>query len=144
MPLYATEADLVAAMGHDEVGAASDNEATGSYNKDSINAAIRLASSDIESYALPYGLVPTDVGANELANAGTFPAWWTEACKEIALYTMSIDGGTWTKEKTSRADYWRKRLDASYPTQINGKPVGGTVSIVGGPREFSRDKVAGL
>lgn len=144
MPIYATQAQLIEAVGHDESALSSDHDATGAYNPDAIAAALRSASAEIESYAGPYGIVPADVGPTDPATAGTFPTWWTEAAIDIALYRVSRGGDVDTKQKRQRYEDWQKRLEKAYPSQINGKPVGGKVTIVGGPREFSRAKVVGL
>lgn len=148
MPIYATQSDLTTSMGIVEVGVASDNESQGTLQEDPILRAIISASMEIESYAEPYGLVPAGFGATELATAGTFPGWWVEACKEIALYRMSLDHGVLTKEKRQRYEDWRMRLEKVYPSTINGAPVGqgaGAVKIVGGgEREFTPTKTGGL
>lgn len=146
MPVYATQQTMIDIMGTDEVTVVSDVDAAGEVAPvpGPVSAALLSASREIESYAEPYGVVPTDVGADDPATAGTFPGWWIEACKEIALYRLSLDGGTQTKEKRKRYEDWRTRLREVYPPSFNGVPVGGTVTLVGGPREFSRSKVVGL
>lgn len=144
MPIYATAKELTSALGFDEVGHSSGNESFAGHNRDAITAGIRAASREIESYAAPYGLVPTDVGADADATAGTYPSWWKSACIEMAVYRMSLDGGTATKIKRQHYEDWIRRLEMSYPTQIGGNPVGGSITIVGGGREFSADKTSGL
>src|SRR5688572_16265210 len=117
MPIYVTAADLVGIYGPDEIAVATDHLNTGSIALNPLAAGLKSASAEIESYARAYGLVPTDVGPNALATAGTFPEWWTEAAKDIAIYRLSLDGGAWTKEKEKRYERWLKRLDAVYPTR---------------------------
>lgn len=148
MPIYATVEDLYAAYGITEVSVSSDNE-NNDGGADARFVAVRSASREIESYADPYGLVPTDVTADAQATAGTFPAWWIEACLDIAMYRFSLTAGVQTKEKTKRYERWLKRFDDLYPSMLEDgtTPMGGgqTVTIVaGGEREFSASKVVGL
>lgn len=147
MPVYSTKAKLILIYGLSETTVASDHDATGSSDDDAITAALQSASREIEGYAEPYGVVPAGA-ATALATAGTFPAWWEDACNDIAFYRLSLSAGPMTKEKAARYKHWTDRLDAVYPSILEDGdiPIASTqeVAIVGAGREFSSTKVVGL
>lgn len=148
MPLYCTQADIIAAVGTDATTVSSDHDGTGSIDTEAIATRIRSSCRFIESYAEPYGVIPA-VGADVLATAGTFPGWWREAAIEIAVYQMSLGSPALTKEKRQRYEDWRDRLKTAYPTSVpdGTTPIASSaqVSIVAGSlREFTASKQVGL
>lgn len=149
MPVYTTQAAVEALYGVAELAVASDQDGDGSGDAAAITAAILSGAREIESFALAYGVVPTDVAADAPANAGTFPAWWSEANIDIALYRLSLSAGPYTKEKRQRYEDWITRLADTYPKKLDdgqvatGAPLGVTI-VAGGDREFSAGKTVGL
>lgn len=147
MPIYATKAELLEAVGQDRTTVVSDSDATGSEDNAEITRWLAGAAAEIEAHAAPYGLVPTDVTAEALATPGTYPRWWKYANLEIAVYRMALDAGAYTKEQRKRYEDWLKKLETLYPSTLEDgqAPVSGqSVKIVGRTREFSAAEQVGL
>lgn len=140
MPIYATATDMETLYGVDEIVVASDRDGDHVADVTTVDEALAAASRRIEAYGGRYGLVPTDVAANDPATPGTFPGWWKDACRDMALDIAGFDPGATTERKHKKYDEWISFLESEYPAR---KPSGG-VQLEAGERRFTRDTMVGV
>lgn len=137
---YATYDDMIAQWGLIEVTRSSDRDGDDVADVGVVEKALDDATAEIDSYiAVIYKLPINPV-----------PFILTTHCGAMALYRMSLDGGSYTKEKRQRYEDALKWLQAvaagkaSLDGAVQPPTKGGTVFVFAEPREYTRTKLSGI
>lgn len=137
---YATYAELVTMWGEIEVVRSSDRDGDGVADVGVVDRALDDASAEIDSY----------IGQTYKLPINPVPPVLATHCGRIALYQMSLDSGTYTKEKRQRYEdslKWLRDVAAGKASLDGvGQPASkaGPVLVFTEPREYSRTKLWGI
>lgn len=148
---YATQTDIITLYSEDALFVA-DRDGDGVVDESAVARALRLASSEIDSYlAVRYPLPLPDPGTTDLL---------IQFCVDIALYRLAASRNVLSEEHRQRYDDAIKHLkdvargtaalvlpvgDTDDPDATPEAPTGPRPIVVGGPpREFTRPKMRGL
>jgi phage gp36-like protein len=137
---YATLQTLIDQVGTDEVTLSSDRDHSGEPDPGVVERALEDASNEIDSY----------IGSVYKLPVNPVPGVLVTYCGVIALYRMSLETGSYTKEKRQRYEdalRWLRDVAkgvASLGGQIQPESKSGGVRYFTEAREFSRTKLGGI